>query len=223
MNLLTIILLLILFFGIYGLHRNKLTGIDVLGTLTSKNISCNFHNFVKSTNDSEDDYNTLIRDLTKYCSGLKSSTFYRLLCRMILIELEIGCLLPNKSRPLPIKYSIRYTSTEICSLNTISMTNTWIWQKLTSDEKAEIGPTSMYLCPILTSSNNTIQLARFFYKIAPRIRRADSFLENKNPVVDKIQSVVADSSEKINNTIDINSQLFNQTTNKSGKIFFLYN
>jgi hypothetical protein len=200
MNLLKIILLLILFIGIYGLHRNKLTGIDVLETLASKKISCNFHNFIQSTNGSEDDYNMLIHDLKKYCSTSKSTTLYRLLCRMILIELEIGCLLPNNSRPSPIKYSIRYTSTEICSINRISLTNMWIWQKLTTDEKEEIGPTSIYLCPVLTSSNSTLLLARFFYKIAPRIRRADSFIENKDSVFDKIQFVGEVIPEKINKT-----------------------
>ncbi len=196
-----IILILILFSGIYGLDRNQLIGIDVIGTLKEKNTSCDLRNFVKSTNGSENDYKTLIHDLTKYCSISNSIKLYRLLCRIILIELEIGCLLPKNSRRLPIKYSISNTPKEICSMNRISETNSWIWGKLTSDEKKEIGPTSHNLCPILTSLNSTLRLARFFYKIAPRIIQIDlTKKESEDSVFNKIQIVGEISFNKTNNT-----------------------
>jgi hypothetical protein len=194
--------MIFLFSGIYGLQKNELTGINVIETLKAKNISCNLRAFIQSTGNLEDEYNILIHDLTTFCSTSKSTTPYRLLCHMILIELEIGCLLLNNSRPSPVKYAIPYTSAQICSMNKIALTNNWIWQKLTSDEKEEIGSTSFHLCPFLTSSNNTLRLTRFFYKIAPHIRRADlynnTYLTNKdspNSIFDKIKLV-----DKINNT-----------------------
>lgn len=208
MNLLISILIV---FGIHQLFASKLSDVDVLGRLKSKHASCDLRNFVQATDNSDDEYKILVHDLTKYCSTSKSITLYDLLCHMILIELEIGCELSNNSRPYPVKYSTLLTSSEICSMNKIDLINNWIWQKLTADEKEEIGPTPVHLCRILTSSNSTTRLARFFYKIAPRIRRTDlrnsGQLEKKdlgNSVFNKIQ-VVGDISLKRTNQTSKNN------------------
>jgi hypothetical protein len=174
MNLFLIILIVFLFSGTDGLDVNEPNGIDVLEALKTKTPSCDLHIFVQSTNTSNKEYQALINDLTKYCSNSESTKPYQLLCHMLLIELEIGCILPNISRPSPTKYTTSYTSRQICSLNKIQLTNSWIWEKLTSNEKNQIGLTSHNLCSKITSFKGTSRLVRFFYKTAPRIRRADT-------------------------------------------------
>ena len=161
----SLLIIIILFYGI--------NGFDVLEQLQSKNISCNLHDFVKTTNDSVDEYQLLTSDLKTYCTNSVSNQTSQLLCHMIFLELEIGCLLTNHSRPLPMKYSLFYTSKQICSLTKISLTDNWIWEKLSSNEKQQVGSSSINLCSHITSANETLRLARFFYKIAPRIRRFD--------------------------------------------------
>ena len=181
---------IILFSGIYGLDNEELPGIDVLKTLKEKKISCDFHNFVHSTDNSNDEYDVLMDDLKTYCSTSEKTKQYHVICHMVLIEFEIGCSLPNKSRPYPIKYTTSSTATQICSMNKISHTNIWIWKKLTSDERQQMGSITSQLCPKLTESTDTLRLTRLFYALAPRIRRADITFRTDKPSlelsVDKI-------------------------------------
>ncbi|CAF1568707.1 unnamed protein product [Adineta steineri] len=153
MNFLVIILSFILIFGIHSNDTDDTGGIDVLDILKEKQTSCDLHDFVIGKENSEKEYIALVYDLATYCSETESTSLSRILCRMILIELEIGCSLPNKSRPTPVKYINSYTSTQICSMNKIMYTNRWIWLKFTEKEKEELD---------------------FFYKIAPRIRRVEA-------------------------------------------------
>ncbi|CAF1389648.1 unnamed protein product [Adineta steineri] len=178
MNFLVIILSFILFFGINSNDTDDTSGIDVLDILKEKQTSCDLHDFVIGKENSEKEYIALVYDLATYCSETESTSLSRILCRMILIELEIGCSLPNKSRPTPVKYINSYTSTQICSMNKIMYTNRWIWNKFTEKEKEELGASSAHICPKLTSVNSTLRLTRFFYKIAPRIRRAEALSTN---------------------------------------------
>ncbi|CAF1306074.1 unnamed protein product [Adineta steineri] len=174
MNFLVIILSFILIFGIHSNDTDDTGGIDVLDILKEKQTSCDLHDFVIGKENSEKEYIALVYDLATYCSETESTSLSRILCRMILIELEIGCSLPNKSRPTPVKYINSYTSTQICSMNKIMYTNRWIWLKFTEKEKEELGSSSAHICPKLTSVNSTLRLTRFFYKIAPRIRRVEA-------------------------------------------------
>jgi hypothetical protein len=224
-----IILSLFLFCGICGLNTDQSTGIDVLKTLKEKKISCDLHTFVKSVDDSDDEYDVLIQDLKKYCTNSESTKQYRVICHMILIEFEISCLLSNKSRPFPVKYTTAYTSAQVCSMNKIAYANSWIWKRLTSDERGEIGSTPMQLCPRLAALNDTLRLIRFFYKIAPRIRIADTLnttpSSNKSPAelsVDKVPSL-----EETKNASEIkeNSESVKRTNEKikTSKVILLIN
>ncbi|CAF3637434.1 unnamed protein product [Rotaria sordida] len=159
----------------YGLNTDESTGINVLETLQAKNLSCDFHIFVNSTDNSENEYKVFINDLRQYCSNSKSTKPYQLLCYMILIELEIGCSLLKKIDSLPINYITSHTQTDICSTNNILYINRWIWKKLKSNEKNQIGTTSTQLCFTITSFNETLRLARFFYELAPFIREIDAY------------------------------------------------
>ncbi|CAF2522265.1 unnamed protein product [Rotaria sp. Silwood2] len=210
MKLLVIILSFILFSHIYGLNTDESTGINVLEILKAKNLSCDLHIFINSTDNSQDEYNAFINDLTQYCSNSESTKPYRVLCRMILIELEIGCLFLNNTNPLPVKYITSYTPNKICSTNKILYINRWIWDKLKSYEKKQIGTASMELCFTITSFNETLRLVKFFYKIAPRIREIDTY-----DIKSLSHQIIADSSankvrlvkkkhfKKTNNTIGI--------------------
>ncbi|CAF1351833.1 unnamed protein product [Rotaria sordida] len=159
----------------YGLNTDESTGINVLETLQAKNLSCDFHIFVNSTDNSENEYKVFINDLRQYCSNSKSTKPYQILCYMILIELEIGCSLLKKIDSLPINYITSHTQTDICSTNNILYINRWIWKKLKSNEKNQIGTTSTQLCFTITSFNETLRLARFFYELAPFIREIDAY------------------------------------------------
>jgi len=208
-----IILILILFSGLDTLNGNETTSIDIFVQLKSKNISCDLHDFVKSTDNSDDEYKLLIQDLTKYC--LNSSS-YQLLCHMIYLELELACLLPNNFRPSPTKYTFDYRSKQICSINKIALTNEWIWGKLSSNEKKQIGSTSVNLCSKITSTNETLRLVKFFYKIAPRIRRFDTMNRTSHSVI--INPINETSAEKINLENKKLPEVLNQTladTNKT--------
>jgi hypothetical protein len=127
---------------------------------------------------------------------------------MILIELEIGCTLRNITRPSPVKYINSYTATQVCSIHKITFINKWIWEKLTAREKQQLGSSWVDLCPKLTAFNTTLQLTRFFYKIAPRIKRAETqqhriSLSNKTSpglVADKLQLVKEKLLENSKNT-----------------------
>jgi hypothetical protein len=187
-----IVFILILFSGIYLSNGNQVTGVDIFQQLKSKNISCDLHDFIKPADHSDDEYQLLKQDLTKYCSN---SSSYQLLCHMIFIEIEIACLVPNASRPSPMKYTSDHRSKHICSLNKISLTNDWIWGKLSSNEKQQIGSTPTDLCSKITSNNETLRLVKFFYKIAPRIRRFDT-LNKTDSVVHQIPSTNETSTEK---------------------------
>lgn len=150
-------------------------GVDVLESLKNEGISCDLHGFVTSSdNHGEKEYQTLRHDLDSYCSKSESTHLAAVLCRMILIELQIGCALANDTRPKPIVYSATYTPAQICSTNKIVHTNKWAWEKLTVRERARIGSSWVNLCAELTKANSTLRLVRFFYKMASAIRHAEA-------------------------------------------------
>ncbi|CAF3498425.1 unnamed protein product [Rotaria sp. Silwood1] len=210
MKLLVIILSFILLSHIYGLNTDESTGINVLETLKAKNLSCDLHVFVNSTGNSQKEYEVFINDLTQYCSNSESTKSYRVLCHMILIELEIGCSSLNKTQPLPIKYITSYTPDKICSINKILYINRWIWDKLKTNEKNQIGTTSIKLCSTITSFNETLRLANFFYKTASRIREIDTY----NIGSLSHQTLTNSSANKVRL---VKKKLFKKTNNTSGK------
>jgi hypothetical protein len=177
MNLFVILLSFILFNGnyIYGSDADETNGIDVLGTLKTQAPNCDLHKFVNP----EDEFKALNDDLTKYCSTSDSSKQYKILCRMILIELTQACALSSKSRSVSTKYSSKTSASAICQYKNIQMTNKWIWKKLTSDEQKQIGDSSKDICTKITKYTDTIQLARFFYKIGTGVRKAELSVQNK--------------------------------------------
>jgi hypothetical protein len=170
MNLFIIILSLILFHGnyIYGLDSVRLTAIDVLATL-KKIPNCDLSEFIKSN----DDYKLLADDLNNYCTKSDTSKQYVLICRMVFYELKKACGLSVDSRPSKAIYRIEESSKEICNKKSIQLTNQWIWSKITNNGEKNIGINAEDLCTKVTSDTNTIRLARFFYKIAPRVRQND--------------------------------------------------
>ncbi|CAM4963319.1 unnamed protein product [Rotaria socialis] len=200
---------------------NESAGINVLEALKAINLSCDLHIFVNSADDTEDNYKALIHDLTQYCSGSESTKVYQVLCRMIFIELEIGCSLLNQSRSLPIKYITSETPTKLCSMNQIMHINLWIWKKLKLNKEEQMGSALAKLCTNITSSNETIRLARFFYEIAPSIKRIDSYSRNsishkilEGSSIDRVnlkkREYAANSDGKDQNKIEYENQLLNK-------------
>ncbi|CAF1307472.1 unnamed protein product [Rotaria magnacalcarata] len=208
----------------YGLDIDESAGINVLEALKATNLSCDLHIFVNSTYDTEDNYKALIHDLTQYCSNSESTKVYQVLCRIIFIELEIGCSLLNRSRPLPIKYITSETSTKLCSKNKIIHIDRWIWKKLKLNKKEQMGSDLTKLCTNITSSNETIRLARFFYEIAPSIKRIDSYSSNsishkilESSTIDRVnlkkREYAKNSDETDQDKIGHENQLLNKNTN----------
>lgn len=177
MNFFLIILSLIIFDGnyIYGLETKGLNGIDVLATLKSNAPTCNLRDFVKS----DQDHKKLNDDLSAYCSISETLKEYRLICRMLAYELKKACKLSSESRPSPAIYTTPETSADICKRKNVLLTNEWILSKITKDGGKKIGVNANDLCDKVTSDKNTIQLARFAYKIAPRLRQDDLSKQNK--------------------------------------------
>ena len=138
-----------------------------------KNITCDLHDFIVRSDDADNDFKIFVKDLNNFCGDTQTNQVYQLLCRMLTIEFELACLLPNSSRPSPVKYTLPYTAKKICQMNKINLTNQWIWEKLSVKEQEEFAPTPVQLCPTITATEEVLLLAKFFYKIAPRIRRAD--------------------------------------------------
>ncbi|CAF2103974.1 unnamed protein product [Rotaria magnacalcarata] len=171
-NSLVVILSLIIFHGkyIFGLGAEELKDINVLAKLNNITAGCDLHDFLQL----DSDFKKLSDDLTEYCSPLKSVKQYRILCHMLSYELEKACALPAKSRPSKAVYTSKTSAKEICAKKNIQLTNQWIWNKLTNNGQKDIGITAKYLCSSVTSDMATRRLARFFYKIAPLIREADS-------------------------------------------------
>jgi hypothetical protein len=171
MNLFVIVLSLILFHGydIYGLDNSELSAVNVIEKLKTKAPNCDLHSFVQS----EKDYKTLIDDLNQYCSLSDSAKQYQLLCNMIYYELKRACVLPNELRPSKALYIAPTSSDAICRLKNIQLTNEWIFNKITSNGRKQINVKQTDLCKTVTTDPNTLRLARFFYKIAPRVRQAD--------------------------------------------------
>ncbi|CAF1336661.1 unnamed protein product [Rotaria sordida] len=182
MNLLIIILSLILFYGnyIYGLETEELDGIDVLTKLKNIQPDCDLHDFLRV----DDEYKTLTDDLRKHCSSSNSVKQHRILCHMLSYELEKACRLTPNLRPSKVIYATSRTPSQICNLNNILLTDEWIWHKITDGGQKKIGVNAKKLCTKVTSDTDTLRLARFFYKTAPRVRQVDSSKQSK----DKLQS-----------------------------------
>lgn len=151
----------------------KINSTYIFQSLQSKNITCDLHDFIVKTDDTDNDYKLFLNDLNNFCSDTQTNQVYRLLCRMLTIEFELACLLPNNSRPSPVKYTLPYTAKKICQMNKINLTNNWIWGKLSVEEREKAAITPTQLCPTMTATEEVLLLVKFFYKIAPRIRRAD--------------------------------------------------
>ena len=168
---------MILFYGNYisGADTEEFDGIDVLKVLKSRVPKCDLHSFVKT----EDDYKSLTEDLNKYCSTSDSTKQYRILCHMLLYELRKACKLPADSRPSQAIYTTKDTAEKICKTRNLQLTNQWIWKRITNNGQKQTDVNFNDLCTKVTSDPNTLQLARFFYKIAPRVRQADLSKQNK--------------------------------------------
>lgn len=151
----------------------------ILDLFQTKNITCNPHELIVKTDDSDNDYKLFLNDLNNVCSQSQTDKASRLLCRIVFIELQLACHLPNSSLPTPVKYSLAYSAEKICAIHKINLTNIWIWEKLSSAEREEFLPTSDALCSTITAKEEILFLAKFFYKIAPRIRRADTIHSDK--------------------------------------------
>jgi len=177
MNLFIIILSLILFHEnyIYGLDTEGLNGIDVLATLKAKVPNYDLHDFVKS----DQDYKELTGDLNTYCSTSDTSKSYSLICNMIAYELTKACEISPGSRPSKAMYKVETTPTDICAKKNIQLTNEWIWNKITNNGEKKIGVNADQLCTKVTSDTKTLRLARFFYKIAPLVRKYDLSKQSK--------------------------------------------
>lgn len=208
MKVFVIILCFCLSSCVYGLNTDEFVNINVLETLKARNSSCDLHVFINSNENSEDEYKLFINDLTEYCSNSTSKKLYQVLCHMILIELEIGCSISNQSHLLPIKYKTSLTATKICSMDKLIYINRWIWKKLDLDEREQIGPTSVNLCSIITSLKGTNRLARFFYRIAPYVRRFE---------IEKNQSLSPKSLPFLsNNNVNLTKYSYRKKSNKTG-------
>lgn len=171
MKLFIIILSAILFHRNYisGIESEELSSIDVIATLKAKDPDCKLQSFVIS----DDDYTKLESDLTTYCSTSDSTKQNALICRMVHYELEKACKLSIASRPTKSRYIIDNLSAEICKANNVPITSDWILNKITQNGKINIGVTAAELCPQVASNKDTLRLTRFFYKIAPRVRKSD--------------------------------------------------
>jgi len=171
MHFFIISLSLILFHGIhiYGLENDGLDAIDVLATLKKNVPNCDLHLFVKS----DKEYQKLNEDLQTYCSGSETSKQYALICQMLAYELEKACGLPSNLRPTQAVYDIQLKASQVCGLKNVLFTSQWILNKLTNNGQKKISVNPDELCTKVTNDANTIRLARFFYKTAPRVRQTD--------------------------------------------------
>lgn len=166
--------LVLLFCLIYGLSQVTTNSYNILEILKAKNITCNLRSFIIPSNLTlNNDYKMFINDLNKYCWNSSAENVSDLICHMIAIELEIACLVFNQSRIVPIVYNSQYTSKQICSTKSVILTNNWIWEQLSVEEKSIIGSSSINLCSVVTMNNETFRLSRFFYRLAPRVRRSN--------------------------------------------------
>ncbi|UJR29301.1 hypothetical protein I4U23_010515 [Adineta vaga] len=171
MNLFLIVLSLILFNGnlIFGANDDELEAIDVLATLKSSSPTCDLHFFVKNEND----FKALNSDLAKLCPASGSKKQCRILCNMVAYELKKACKLDEKLRPSKVIYTNKMTAQEICNLKNIQLTNQWIFKAITNNEEKQIGVTAKDLCTKVTSDEDALPLARFFYKAATRVRQSE--------------------------------------------------
>lgn len=176
-SLFIILLNLIIFNGksIYGLDVEELSGIDVLAQLNNKVPKCKLRDFLIFKNQ----FKTLSNDLKTHCSLLESEKSHRILCHMLAYELEKACGLTSKLQPSPAVYVTPVSSETICANYSKQSTNQWIWNKITKDGRYDIGVNASDLCTTVTKHNDTLRLARFFYKIAPRVRYADTITNAK--------------------------------------------
>ncbi|CAF3537949.1 unnamed protein product [Adineta steineri] len=177
MNLFLIFLALILFHEnyIFGLETEEIKGINVLKKLKNDLPDCDLHDFVKSEND----YKSLNDDLKTHCTTSASNKQFRTLCHMLCYELTVACKVPAESRPSKAIYTTKVTASELCGTKRIDKTNEWIAKKVLNSEQKQI-ISSNGLCTKITSDENALPLARFFYKIAPRVREADLAKQNKD-------------------------------------------
>jgi hypothetical protein len=171
------IISLILFHGIdiYGLETDGLDTIDVLATLKKNAPNCDLRDFVKT----DKDRTKLNEDLEKYCSGSETTKQYALICHMLAYELEKACGFSAQSRPSPAVYDKLWTTSQVCEAKNVQFTSRWIFNKVSKNGQKKLGTNPNELCAKVTSDINTIRLARFFYKTAPLVRKADSSKQNK--------------------------------------------
>ena len=93
---------------------------------------------------------------------------------MLYYEVKKACGLSTEARPSKAVYRAKSTATQICQTKNIQLTNQWIWSKITNNGQKQIDGNSNTLCTKVTNDAEALRLSRFFYKIAPRIRQADS-------------------------------------------------
>ena len=158
---------------------------DLLAKLKAQDPSVDLHAFVQS----DADLQSLTADLKQYCSSLDSTNKSQVLCQMIYIELTKAFKLPDKQRPSKTTYNVSWTAESICQIKKISLTNKWIWGLLSSEQRNMTGGDAETLCKQVTSSQETLRLARFFYKVAPRVRLADSSVANSGSFLSASQRI----------------------------------
>ena len=142
---------------------------DLLVKLAAKDPAVDLRAFFKS----DADLLALVSDLKQYCLPIDATNKSQVLCQMVTIELTKALKLPEKQRPSNTSYNVNVTAESICRPKSIPLTNKWMWELLTSEQRSQIGGDAESLCKQVTRSQETLRMARFFYKVALRVRRAD--------------------------------------------------
>ena len=168
MLLVHLLVLLCTLLGLSSTQKSKPT--DVLARLKAKAPGCDLKSLVVD----EANWKLLEEDLTKYCSASPKELLQNsvVLCRALYYELKASCPLTDAARPTPTKYETKKTAGEICSAKSTPLTTEWIWKKLKLDNST-VELTKENFCSKLAEPDETRQLVRFFYRIAPHIRRAE--------------------------------------------------
>jgi len=148
-------------------------GIDVLAVLKKNVPDCKLRDFVKS-----DEYLTkLEEDLKKFCSTEQTTKTQTFLCHMLAYEITVACKITDGTRPSAAKYDDVATIDEVCERKNIQLTNQWILSKVKNQETT-IDANEQNLCTQITEDKQIVRLARFFYKIAPIVRKYDTAQTN---------------------------------------------
>ena len=173
-----ILIVLVTRFPIHSLPIvDRATNTDVLKNLQALGITCNLKEFIKSTENPDQDYHYLIAGLTNYCSSSESTQRYFAVCRVAFTILRIACLLNEKTRPSPVPYSISSRPLS-CAYRKSIESSAWIWEKLDENDQKKIGASSSDLCRVLNVFNDTYSLAKFLLKLGFQLKLNEIRMHN---------------------------------------------